>query len=181
MKMSVLYSRTLLLALALTTLSVSACTKKEDPDSTASAVGATTSATVPVTEPEPTEPVGKCAALGCTGTGDFSSMCNCKDKPQEVPFEAKPTGKYHSFFKKPEWELTNKTDKDISWASAAVYYYDKSGKQLEATTNGKSYKLARINGSTFTLKPKETKTISFGFLRDAAPAGAASMVLSLPS
>lgn len=152
-------------ASVLTIIAVSACTKKEGESSIAPVVSA------PAEEDSGAK--GKCEALGCKGEGSFSDKCNCKGKPQEVPFEAKPTGKY--LFKKPEWEVTNKTGKDIHWASAAVYYYDESGKQLEATIKNKPYKSSRINGSSFTLKPKETKTIAFGFTQESAPAGTASI------
>ncbi len=118
---------------------------------------------------------GKCDALGCKGEGTFFKPCSCKDKAQPVPLEVKYTGKYSDFFKQPEWEVTNKTDKDIHWASAAVYYYDKAGKQLEAQIKDKTYKASRVNGSNFTLKPKETKKITIGFKKDTEPKGIDSM------
>jgi hypothetical protein len=118
----------------------------------------------------------KCAAIGCeSGDGSFFKMCGCNEKVQEAPFEAKATGKYGTFSKQPEWTVTNKTDKIVHWASAAVYYYDRAGKQLETTIKDKPYKASRVNGSSFTLKPKETKKVSIGFKQENAPAGTASM------
>lgn len=170
--------------------SLVACSKKDDgaapsASSSATSSSAASSAAAPSVSAKPVEGGGesKCAALGCkSGDGSFFKMCDCKATPQEVPFEAKYTGKYHSFFKQPEWEVTNKTDKDIHWASANVYYYDKAGKQLEATVKDKKdaskdrkFKSYRINGSNFTLKPKETKKITIGFAQENAPAGAASL------
>jgi len=162
-----------------------ACSKKEEGAApAASSVTTSTSASAaPASLPQKPAGESKCAAIGCKGgDGSFFQKCDCKAAPQDVPFEAKYTGKYHSFFKQPEWDVTNKTDKDINWASANVYYYDKAGKQLEATVKDKKdaskdrkFKSYRVNGSNFTLKPKETKKITIGFMQENAPAGAASL------
>ena len=117
----------------------------------------------------------KCSSLGCTGEGSFSKMCDCKAKPQPAPFAVKYAGKYSSFFEEPEWQITNTTDKDIHWGSAAVYYYDKAGKQLEAKFGEKTLKAYRVNGSNLSLKPNQTKTINLGFKQGDEPKGIGSM------
>ena len=53
--------------------------------------------------------------------------------------------------------MTNASKKDLHWGSAAVYYYDKVGKQLSGKVKDKGYKASRINGSNFSLKPGETE------------------------
>lgn len=183
---------TMALSAVMAALALTACSKKKEegaaPATSASTTNATATANATGGEPAPAPKAGdqgaaaaggdaaKCSALGCkSGDGSFFKMCDCKGKPQEVPFEAKYTGKYQSFSKQPEWEVTNKTDKEIHWASANVYYYDKSGKQLEATVKDKAFKSYRVNGSTFSLKPKETKKLSIGFKQENAPANAASL------
>jgi hypothetical protein len=118
----------------------------------------------------------KCSALGCEpGTGTFFEKCDCKAKPPAVPLKAKYAGKRSSFFKQPEFEVTNTTDKPIHWGSVAIYYYDKAGKQLEAEIDGKKFAASRSNGSNFTLKPNETKTINLGFKSEHEPKNVDSM------
>jgi len=73
------------------------------------------------------------------------------------------------------WRVTNKSDKDTNWGSVAIYYYDKSGKQLDVTLKGKTYSVERTNGSSFTFKPGETKTLYLGWKQENAPPGTATM------
>lgn len=161
-----------------TALIGSGCGKKVSaggPDAAPSASAAGAAPPSAAAQPQVAAGGDKCSALGCTGEGTFFEMCDCKTKPQPVPFAAKYSGKYSSFFKQPEWQITNTTDKDLHWGSAAVYYYDKAGKQLEAKINDKPYTASRVNGSNLTLKPNETKTIHIGFKQDSEPKGVASM------
>jgi len=112
----------------------------------------------------------KCEQLGCEGgKGDFFEKCKCKGEKTKAPLSAKYSGKDSDFFKKPEFEVTNETDRPIHWASAAIYYYDKSGKQLTVTLKDKPYEAARVNGSNFTLKPQETKSIAIGWTKKTEP------------
>lgn len=113
-----------------------------------------------------------CASVGCgTAQGDFFNKCDCKGKGMTPPLVAKWTGKVDSFFKSPTFEVENTSDKDIHWASAAAYYYDKAGKQIEVETKDKKskYKSYTVNGSNFSLKPKEKKEISIGWKEDLHP------------
>jgi hypothetical protein len=148
--------------------------KEDAPKPAASAPAPTASAKADGSTKEAATPPageGKCGALGCTGEGTFFDMCDCKAKPQTAPFKAKWSGKYSDFFKQPEFEVTNTTDKDIHWGSVAVYYYDKAGKQLETDIKGTKYKSGRENGSTMSLKPNETKTMTMGFKKESEPKG----------
>ncbi|MBX3198482.1 MAG: hypothetical protein KF894_10150 [Labilithrix sp.] len=166
-------------ALTLMTIATAGCKKKEDASELAPKPSAAETVTTSASAPEPKAAAAaaggdsKCAALGCSGTGTFFDRCGCAAKPQPVPLTAKPTGKYT--FNQPEWEVTNTTDKDLHWASAVVYYYDKAGNQLESVIKDKPYKASRMNGSSFTLKPNETKKVTIGFKKESEPRGAASM------
>lgn len=121
---------------------------------------------------------GKCDKLGCKGEGSFFKKCDCKGKDVKPPLTATWTGKDGSF-DKPAMEVQNLSDQPLHWASVRLYYYDQAGKQLEVTIKGKpekktkdtTYKTYMMNGSTFTLKPKEKKTLSFGWKKDEAPKG----------
>lgn len=171
-----------LLFAAIASFSLLACEKGSEPskdeapkpgasaasEDTENSGTAKTGASAEATEKAAT--ASKCEPIGCSGAGDFFKMCDCKAKPQPVPVTIKNTGKY-GFGKKPQFEVTNTTDKPLHWGSAAVYYYDKSGKQQETTINDKPYKVARVNGSNFTLKPKETKTMELGFSKENEPKG----------
>jgi hypothetical protein len=172
----IMSNRSQLLFTILALTSLTACkgedsgAKRATPtDSAASTGSAATTATAAAAA------AGKCGALGCTGEGTFNEMCDCKGKGVKPPFEVKYTGKYSSSFKAPEFEITNTSDKDIHWGSAAIYYYDKSGKQLEAKIGERVLKASRINGSNFSFAPKEKKTLHLGFKQENEPQGIDSM------
>lgn len=113
-----------------------------------------------------------CASVGCgNGKGDFFQKCDCKGKGMTPPLVAKWTGKMHPFFKEPTFEVENTSDKDIHWASASVYYYDKAGKQIEVKLKDRpdKYKKSSINGSNFTFKPKEKKELALGWKEENHP------------
>ena len=160
---------------ALALCSVSAC--KGSKKDVAPAASAVPSASVAAAEPSASAaPPNKCEPLGCKrGDGTFFHMCDCKGTDLKPPFSIKATGKYSKFFKSPEFEVENTSDKPIHWASAAIYYYDKSGKQLSATIRKHAYKSSRINGSNFTFKPHETKTLHLGFKKESEPKHIATM------
>lgn len=168
----------IVLLAAIVSLSVTACDKGSEPKKD-DAPGASTSAQAAAQAPTAAAQAGegaaapagegKCAALGCKGEGDFFKKCDCKGKDVKPPFTIKYTGKYNDFAKKPEFEVTNTSDKPTHWGSAAVYYYDKSGKQLSAKIKETTYPASRVNGSNFTFKPGETKKLTLGFDKDAAP------------
>jgi len=113
----------------------------------------------------------RCSPLGCSGDGTFLHMCECVEKPQTPPLNARWTGQYSNSFKRPLLEVTNTTDREISWGSVAVYYYDKTDKQLETEIGGEKLKVSRDNGVHVALKPKQTEMIRMGFERDKEPQG----------
>lgn len=138
--------------------------------------GATSSATAKATtsaKATATAAANACPA-GCKGDGTFTAKCRCEgDSLPPVPFEAKLGTGFQ--FDQPVWEVTNKTDKDIHWGMVSVYYYDAAGKQLETKIKDKVYKRSRMNGSTLTFKPGETKKMGIGFKQESAPKGAKDM------
>jgi len=113
-----------------------------------------------------------CAGIGCGNKkGDFFEPCDCKGKAMTPPLVAKWTGKVDSFYKRASFSVENTSDKDIHWGSVAVYYYDKSGKQVEVELKDRKekFKAARSNGSNFTFKPKEKKELSLGWDEKSYP------------
>ncbi|MFO0593134.1 MAG: hypothetical protein U0441_36665 [Polyangiaceae bacterium] len=115
---------------------------------------------------------GGCAAISCGDRkGDFFEKCDCKGKNMAPPLVATYTGKMDSFSKEPLFDVENTSDRPIQWASAAVYYYDKSGKQIsvELKDRKETFKKSTINGSNFTMKPKEKKQIHMGWSEKNAP------------
>lgn len=113
----------------------------------------------------------KCEPLGCSGDGTLASPCRCKGQTATSPFQIKYTGTYSDVFHQPQFEVKNTTDKAIHWGSYVVYYYDKSGRQLEATIGKEVYKNSRGNGSLLMLKPNETRKLSLGFEKKSEPKG----------
>jgi hypothetical protein len=102
-------------------------------------------------------------------------MCDCAAQPPPVPFEIRPTGAHVGMLKQPEFEVKNTTDRPVKWGSAAVYYYDAEGRQLEAELGGRRLRASRANGANFYLAPGETKKLALGFKKDAEPSGHASI------
>jgi hypothetical protein len=158
-------------------LALVACDSKTDDGAAATSATTTAAASAPTaaTSASSAAAGNKCEALGCKGEGTFFKKCRCDDAAEmpPAPFEAKRVDGYS--FDKPLWEVTNKTDKDLHWGAVSIYYYDASGKQLETKIKDKTYKRSRMNGSTLTLKPRETKKIGLGFKKESAPKGAKDM------
>lgn len=111
-----------------------------------------------------------CKALGCPDAkGDFFNKCSCKGKGLASPLAARWTRKYHEFFKRYEFELVNRSARPVSWAMAVLYYYDASGKLLEAELRGTKHKTYDVNGSNFTIAANATKTITLGWSKETMP------------
>ena len=172
MRVDHLFASTVLLALCCAACDRGDSARTEDETAPSAAKSAAPTA---ATASASAAAAGKCEPLGCKGEGTFFKKCDCKGKDVKSPFAIKVSGGYSDFFKQPEFEVTNTTDKPIHWGSAAVYYYDKAGEQLETQIRDKTYKVSRVNGSNFTLKPKETKTITLGFKKESEPKGIDTM------
>ncbi len=150
-----------------------ACDMTKSDASPAASAKASASAQVAASAAASAASGGACPA-GCEGDGTFFEKCRCEgDSLPAVPFEATRGEGFK--FDKPVWKVTNKTDKDLHWGSVSVYYYDAAGKQLETEIREKTYKRSRMNGSTLSLKPGETKEMGLGFKKDSAPKGAKDM------
>ncbi len=119
-----------------------------------------------------------CKSVGCgDDKGDFFEKCDCSGKKMGAPLTGKWNGTIDKFFKKPIFVVENTSERPIQWASAAVYYYDKAGKQLEVELKDRKekFKSSTVNGSNFTLKPKEKKEISIGWSEENHPKDAVKL------
>lgn len=112
--------------------------------------------------------------------GDFFQKCPCKGKGIESPLAARRTSKYNDFFEGFKFDVINRSDRPVSWASLALYYYDANGKQLTAVVEDKdgkrpprSYKLYEVNGSNFTVPANTTKQLTLGWSKEVEPKGTA--------
>lgn len=132
--------------------------------------------------PPPPPPPASAAALAkkaCTdwpgfeGKGDFVE--NCKTKGGSA-FEAVWTGEFKkNLFNEevPSFKITNKFDRDVTWANISVWLYDKDGKLLEVGGAKRTYQ----NGSgILKLKAGETAEFGFGPDRKTVPAETATIV-----
>jgi hypothetical protein len=163
-------------------ISMGACSKSEEQKKkdTAPASNSATSDVEPAAKPTaaksaPTPaPAPTCESLGCTGDGSLMGKCDCAGKGVDSPLSAVATGGKDPTGRM-EFELTNSSDRDVEWASVAIYYYDDKGVQLEAELRGKPLKMSTSNGSTMKVEAKGARKLGMGFKGDAIPAGATTV------
>lgn len=111
----------------------------------------------------------KCSKLGLgEHAGNLKDPCDGAAKSLPVPLSAKWTGKIE-MTASAAFTVTNTGDKPIHAASAAAYYYDKADKPIEAEVWGKKARVAKVDGSLFTLEPGETKELRFGWRKQDVP------------
>jgi hypothetical protein len=67
----------------------------------------------------------------------------------------------------PKFQVINKTKKSILYGSVAVFFYDKKGKQLEITTEGKPRPMQLCSGNIFAgaVKPEEKIWVFFSCVK----------------
>src|SRR5262245_47698473 len=112
-----------------------------------------------------------CADIGGKGPGTFSDPCKVP-WANAPPIAIKDVGIKDDFGREVrKCELTNNADRDITWGSISSWYYDKSGKLLEATPKGQTtkYKYYNHNGSTFQIKKGEKKEFACGWSKEDEP------------
>lgn len=109
---------------------------------------------------------------GSSGPGTFDKPCEAKGSARLM--EMTWTGKTDE--KGPQFRLTNKSSMVILYGKVAVYFYDKSGKQLEvkeADDNNKSHPYKSCSGvSVFggVMKAGEKAVLTFSCVKNV-PAG----------
>jgi hypothetical protein len=98
-----------------------------------------------------------------------------------MPITAKWTGEYKPDFdgEKPAFTVTSKLDRAVTWGNVAIYYYDKSGKQLEVTDGGRTYKKFWISGGLLQVPAKGTTELKMGWVKDKAPADTAAIEVEI--
>ena len=115
-----------------------------------------------------------CADLGGKGLGTFQDTCKIP-WAKAAPIAIKDVGIKKDFDREVRMcELTNNSDRDLTWGSISSWYYDKSGKLLEVAPTGQTtkYKFYNHNGSTFQIKKGEKKEFACGWAKENEPQGA---------
>jgi hypothetical protein len=90
--------------------------------------------------------------------------------------EVKYTGKTTD--EGPKFSVTNKSKNPILYGALAAYFYDKAGKQLEVTANGKPRPKQLCSGNIFAgaVKPDEKIYVFFSCVKkDHVPEGTATI------
>lgn len=156
--------------------------------STASAASA--EATAPPAPASAAAPAASAAApavahdcpKGSSGEGSFEKPCAAKGGARQM--EATWTGKMDD--KGPLFRVTSKSSLVILYGKLAVYFYDKSGKQLEsqdtAATPPKAIPYRTCSGNIFggVMKAGEKATLTFSCLKkEHVPEGTAAIEAEL--
>lgn len=112
---------------------------------------------------------------GSSGPGTFDHPCAGKGGARLMTAEA--TGKADDKGN-PQFRIVNKHSATILYGKVTVYFYDKSGKQLEVKNpDGKPLKRIGCGGNIFggVMKPNEKAVVSFSCIKkDSAPEGTAT-------
>lgn len=153
-------------------------------DSAGGAASASASATQAAPKPAPT-PTAKASAAptaeasaapredcpkGSKGGGTPTQPCEASGVDTRM-MTVKWNGKMDD--KGPFFNVANKSDATILYGEVQVYFYDKTGKQLETKDGKKKITCGSTNLFVGTLKPAETALIQFACLpKVAVPEGA---------
>ena len=100
----------------------------------------------------------------CLGSGDSRMM--------EVAYTGKTTDEG------PKFSVTNKSNNPILFGSLAAYFYDKAGKQLKVTADGKTKPMQMCSGNIFAgaVKPGEKIFVFFSCVKkDQVPESTAAI------
>jgi len=170
-------SSKLLSAFALTTLLLG-CeeeTKKEAPakPSTSVATATPTPAPPPTPSAQPPKLRDDCPD-GSSGVGTMTEPCLGKgdSRMMEVAYTGKTTDEG------PKFSVINKSKSPILFGSLVAYFYDKDGKQLDVTADGKPRPMQVCSGRIFAgaVKPGEKIFMFFSCVKKAhVPEGTATV------
>jgi hypothetical protein len=168
-------------------LAVIGCSKDESKGGAASASAAPSASAPPVpasgsaaasaappASARPVMPSPNCPK-GSTGPGTFDNPCLATgaSRMMDVAWTKKTDDKG------PYFRVTNKSPKTILYGKIAVYFYDKSGKQLdEKDSNGKTHPYETCSGNIFSgvMKPGEKAVLTFSCVKkESIPEGTATI------
>jgi hypothetical protein len=112
---------------------------------------------------------------GSSGPGTFDHPCAAKGGARLMTAEA--TGKADEKGN-PQFRVVNKHTATILYGKVSVFFYDKSGKQLEVkSADGRTLKHIGCGGNIFggVMKPNEKAVVSFSCIKkESAPEGTAT-------
>jgi hypothetical protein len=172
------------LAIALT---VAACSKEEAkppapasssaPEAAPSAAPSASASAAPSAAPsassEPTEPHHDCPAKS-SGVGSFDKPCDATGAVRTMTVRWTKTDD-----KGPSFSIKNVGSATILFGKIAVYFYDKSGKQLEVTDDSQKTKpFHSCSGNFFqgVMKPSESAVLTFSCVpKKVIPDGTATI------
>ena len=146
--------------------------KKEAPSAKPSASVATV-APPPAPSAQPPKLRGDCPD-GSSGVGTMAEPCLGKgdSRMMEVTYTGKSTDLG------PKFSVVNKSKSPILYGSLAAYFYDKTGKQLEVTADGKPRPMQVCSGRIFAgaVKPSEKIFMFFSCVKKTqVPEGTATI------
>lgn len=145
---------TLLLTLPLVTLQVG-CEEAPKPPAPAKPSAAVSAAPPPpvVSAAPPPRKLRDDCPKGSSGVGTSDDPClaSADARMMEVQYTGKTTDQG------PKFSIVNKSDHQILYGSIAAFFYDKAGKQLQVTVDGKSKPMQTCSGNIFAgvVKPAE--------------------------
>jgi len=148
--------------------------KKEPPAAKASAsVAAVTPPPAPPPSAQPPKLRDDCPE-GSSGVGSQNEPCLGKgdSRMMEVTYTGKTTDEG------PKFSIVNKSKNPILYGSLVAYFYDKAGKQLEVTADGKPRPMQVCSGRIFAgaVKPGEKIFMFFSCVKKAhVPEGTAAI------
>jgi len=105
----------------------------------------------------------KAHELSLGGKGTMAEKCKYDKDVLTVKYTGKVEDDGASF------DVTNPWKEDINWLSVAVFYYDKSGKQLSVKHDGADKKDDYQDGIDVKLPGGKTTTIKLGFPKKELP------------
>ena len=106
------------------------------------------------------------------GTSDKPCLASGDSRMMEVAYTGKTTDEG------PKFSVTNKSNNPILFGSLAAYFYDKAGKQLKVSADGKTKPMQMCSGNIFAgaVKPGEKIFVFFSCVKkDQVPEGTASI------
>lgn len=169
------HSSKLLTALVLATqlLGCEEEAKKEPPAPKPSATVLASAAPSPAPPPAPPKLRDDCPE-GSSGVGTQTEPCLGKGdaRMMEVTYAGKTTDEG------PKFSIVNKSKQPILFGSLGAYFYDKAGKQLEVTADGKPRPMQVCSGRIFAgaVKPGEKIFMFFSCVKKAhVPEGTAAI------
>jgi hypothetical protein len=147
--------------------------KKETPAPKPSASAAIVTPPPPPAPPPPPKLRDDCPE-GSSGVGTQAEPCLGKGESRmmEVAYTGKTTDEG------PKFSVINKSKNPILYGSLVAYFYDKAGKQLEVTADGKPRPMQTCSGRIFAgaVKPGEKIFMFFSCVKKAhVPEGTATV------